>query len=144
MTPNLSRNGGDNEPAFVVAPISVNGEISTRMLRARGPFPMIMSSAKSSIAEYRISSICRFNRCISSINNTSRSRKFVKIDAKSPARSIAGPDVCRKFTPSSFAIIAAKVVLPSPGGPYSKTWSRASRRLTAAFTNTDKFSFALS
>ena len=34
---------------------------------------------------------------------------------------------------NSFAIIFANVVFPKPGGPYSKTWSRASSRFCAAF-----------
>ena len=37
--------------------------------------------------------------------------------AKSPAFSIAGPDVILILTPISFAIIPARVVFPSPGGP---------------------------
>jgi len=41
--------------------------------------------------------------------------------ARSPARSIAGPEVILKLTPSSFAIISARQVLPSPGGPESIT-----------------------
>jgi len=41
--------------------------------------------------------------------------------ARSPARSIAGPEVILKLTPSSFAIISARHVLPSPGGPESIT-----------------------
>ena len=45
----------------------------------------------------------------------------MSIAAKSPARSIAGPDVILKFTLISLAIILAKVVLPRPGGPYKRT-----------------------
>ena len=45
---------------------------------------------------------------------------------------MAGPDVTRKFTPNSLATIPAKVVLPSPGGPYNNTWSNVSPRSLAA------------
>ena len=31
--------------------------------------------------------------------------------------TLAGPEVMRKLTPNSFAIIPANVVLPRPGGP---------------------------
>ena len=41
--------------------------------------------------------------------------------AKSPALSMAGPDVILTFTPISLAIILAKVVFPNPGGPQSST-----------------------
>ena len=37
--------------------------------------------------------------------------------ARSAALPIAGPEVILISTPSSFAIIPASVVLPSPGGP---------------------------
>ena len=66
------------------------------------------------------------------MNNTSFSVRLVSSAAKSPDRSIAGPEVIRKFTPISLAIILASVVLPSPGGPYKSTWSRASLRFKAA------------
>ena len=52
--------------------------------------------------------------------------RFERIATKSPCFSIAGPEVTRMFTPISFATIPARVVLPSPGGPYSNTWSRGS------------------
>jgi hypothetical protein len=37
--------------------------------------------------------------------------------ARSPGFSIAGPDVILIFTPSSDAIIPARVVFQRPGGP---------------------------
>ncbi len=37
------------------------------------------------------------------------------------SHSISGPDVTLIFTFSSFAIIFAKVVFPSPGGPANST-----------------------
>ena len=55
--------------------------------------------------------------------------------AKSPGLSKTGPEVILMPTPSSLAMICDRVVLPSPGGPYSRTWSRASLRLRAASTN---------
>src|ERR1044072_1865265 len=58
----------------------------------------------------------------------------------SPAFSIAGPAVERNSAPISFAMMFASVVLPKPGGPVSSTWSKASRRLRAAFMYTRRFS----
>ena len=117
ITPNLSLKGADKLPALVVAPTRVNFDKSNLIERAAGPFPIIISNAKSSIAEYRTSSTDLFNLCISSINNTSLSFKLVNIAAKSPAFSMEGPDVILMSTPSSLAIIFARVVFPSPGGP---------------------------
>ena len=79
--------------------------------------------------------------CISSINNTSPGSKLDKTAAKSPLFSIAGPLVVFIFVPSSFAIINDSVVFPSPGGPYSNTWSSASSLIFAAFINMFRFSF---
>ena len=39
------------------------------------------------------------------------------MDARSPARSMAGPEVMRKLLTISLAITPAMVVLPRPGGP---------------------------
>ena len=47
--------------------------------------------------------------------------KLVKIPAKSPGRSMTGPEETFIFTFISFAIIPANVVFPSPGGPNNKT-----------------------
>jgi len=44
-------------------------------------------------------------------------RRLVRIAAKSPVRSMAGPDVVLILTPTSVAMIWARQVLPSPGGP---------------------------
>src|SRR4029079_7103518 len=93
---------------------------------------------------YRISSTIGDRRWISSMKRTSRGSRFVRIAARSPGRSSTGPEVCRKPTPSSFATICASVVLPSPGGPNSSTWSSASCRSRAAWmkiSNCD-FTFA--
>src|SRR5438477_10246531 len=50
----------------------------------------------------------------------------------SPLRSSAGPATHRMPTPSSSRTMCARLVLPSPGGPTSKTWSSASSRAFAA------------
>ena len=50
------------------------------------------------------------------MKRTSPSSRLVSIAARSPGRSIAGPEVMRMFTPISFAIIPDRVVLPKPGG----------------------------
>ena len=47
-------------------------------------------------------------------------------------RSRRGPALVLMGTFNSLAMICARVVLPRPGGPYSRTWSRASPRLRAA------------
>ena len=104
----------------------------------------MMSNLKSSIAEYKTSSIAVGKRCISSINSTSIGSRAVKIAAKSPCLVNMGADVARKFVPSSFATMCANVVLPNPGGPYNKTWSIASPRDFAPLINTDKFCFSAS
>ncbi len=61
--------------------------------------------------------------------------------ARSPARSTAGPLVYRTLTPSSRAMIVASVVLPRPGGPYSRTWSAASPLPFAARSSTSRLAF---
>ncbi len=49
-TPNRSLSGAESWPARVVAPTRVNFGRSSRMERAEGPLPMMMSSALSSMA----------------------------------------------------------------------------------------------
>src|SRR2546423_625187 len=44
----------------------------------------------------------------------------------SPLRSSAGPATERMPTPSSSRTMCARLVLPRPGGPTSRTWSSAS------------------
>src|SRR5439155_5546097 len=72
-------------------------------------------------------------RWISSMNSTSLGSKFVRMAARSPGRSRTGPEVWRRLTPISRAMMCASVVLPSPGGPNSSTWSSASPRARAAW-----------
>ena len=64
--------------------------------------------------------------------------------ARSPALASTGPEVARKFTPSSRATIWARVVLPRPGGPNSSTWSSASPRPRAASMKTLRLALACS
>ena len=52
----------------------------------------------------------------------------VRKEATSALRSSAGPAVCTSGTPSSAATMLASEVLPSPGGPASRTWSSGSPR----------------
>ena len=51
------------------------------------------------------------------MKRTSPGERLVRIEARSPTRSIAGPEVARKDAPISFVIKCASVVLPKPGGP---------------------------
>src|SRR5262249_10810124 len=76
------------------------------------------------------------------MNSTSRASRLVSSAARSPALAITGPEVARKFTPSSRARIWAGVVLPSPGGPTNNTWSSASRRVRAASMKTPRLARA--
>ena len=101
--------------------MSVNGSRSSGIAVAPGPLPTMMSTRKSSIAMYSSSSAGRAMRWISSMNSTSPSARLVSSAARSPARSIAGPLVMRIGAPSSAAMIIARLVLPSPGGPDSRT-----------------------
>ena len=70
------------------------------------------------------------------MNSTSRGSRLVSSAARSPGRSSTGPEVWRRLTPSSCATMCDSVVLPSPGGPNSSTWSRASPRRRAASMKT--------
>src|SRR5688572_29772921 len=67
------------------------------------------------------------------MKSTSRGSRLVSSAARSPGRSSTGPEVWRRFTPISRAMMCASVVLPSPGGPNSSTWSSASPRARAAW-----------
>ena len=48
------------------------------------------------------------------------------------------------FTPISLAMMPERVVFPSPGGPWRRTWSRGSFRSLAASMKMDRFSLAFS
>src|SRR5919204_303886 len=130
--PKRSRSGVVSRPVLVVAPTRVNGGRSSVSVRAAGPCPTTMSRRKSSSAGYRISSIARLSRWISSTNSTSCRSRPVRIAAMSPLRSSAGPATQRMPTPSSSRTMYARLVFPRPGGPTSRTWSNASSRAFAA------------
>src|SRR4026208_1547263 len=51
------------------------------------------------------------------MNRTSRSSSEVRIAARSPARSIAGPEAYLTLTPSSRAMIVARGGVAAAGGP---------------------------
>ena len=105
---------------------------------------MMMSMAKSSMAGYKISSTDRFRRWISSTKRMSFSLRLVSSAARSPGFSMAGPEVTRRLTPISLAMMPESVVLPRPGGPWSSTWSRGSPRSLAASMKIERFSLAFS
>lgn len=69
--------------------------------------------------------MARAMRWISSMKRTSPSSREDRMAARSPACWTAGPDVTRRLEFISWAMIIASVVLPSPGGPESSTWSGA-------------------
>jgi hypothetical protein len=96
------------------------------------PLPNNTTDTTKWVNGYRISSTVRLILWISSMKRISFCERLVRIAARSPAFSMAGPLVIRIFTPISLAITPARVVFPSPGGPYRRTWSRDSRRSFAA------------
>ena len=70
------------------------------------------------------------------MNRTSPGARLDSIAARSPERSIAGPLVIFTDVPSSEPMISARLVLPSPGGPDSSTWSGGRpRRLAPSSTS---------
>lgn len=95
----------------------VNWGRSRRRVRAEGPLPNMMSRAKSSMAEYMVSSTVLFRRCISSMKRMSPFSRLVRMEARSPERARAGPEVMRILAAISRETIWARVVLPRPGGP---------------------------
>ena len=66
------------------------------------------------------------------MKRTSFFSRLVRIAARSFGFSSTGPEVWRRLTPSSLAMMCESVVLPRPGGPNSSTWSIASPRIRAA------------
>ena len=62
------------------------------------------------------------------MNSTSPASRELRIEARSPACWMAGPEVTRIGTASSLATIMANVVLPRPGGPASRMWSGGTSR----------------
>ena len=80
------------------------------------------------------------SRWISSMKSTSPGLRFVRSPARSPGLSSTGPEVTFSWECISLAIILASVVLPSPGGPCSSTWSSESPRMRAAWMKMCRFS----
>ncbi|OQB90333.1 MAG: hypothetical protein BWX84_01965 [Verrucomicrobia bacterium ADurb.Bin118] len=140
---NRVSNGAVSNPLRVVAPIKVKRGRFNRTLRAFGPWSMMMSSLKSSIAGYRYSSMVFCRRWISSTNSTSPASRFVSSPARSAAFSMVGPLVQRMLAPIALARMKASVVLPSPGGPLSRMWSMDSWRWRAAATVISRRSLTL-
>ena len=66
------------------------------------------------------------------MKSTSPSSRRVRMAARSPARSSAGPEVMCRPTSISAATMPARVVLPRPGGPAKSRWSAAWPRRRAA------------
>ena len=132
--PNRVRMAPVSRPIRVVAPISVNGGSGIVIVRACIPASNVTSTLKSSIALYRYSSTTAGSRWTSSMNSTSPRSSFVRMPTRSAGLVRAGPVVTwtRAFT--SLAITWASVVLPSPGGPSSRTWATGSPRPAAAVT----------
>src|SRR4030042_4692386 len=67
--------------------------------------------------------------------------RLVRMAARSPGLSITGPEVLVILTPNSLAMMWASEVFPSPGLPWSRTWSRASERALDGSMNTFRFLF---
>ena len=76
------------------------------------------------------------------MNSTSPSSSLVRMAARSPARSSAGPEVTWSCTPISAATMPASVVLPRPGGPANSRWSAAWPRRRAASSTIARCSFS--
>src|SRR5690606_15640566 len=74
------------------------------------------------------------------MNSTSPSSREDRTAARSPACWMAGPLVRRRWESSSPAMIMASVVLPSPGGPESSTWSGGLPRARAACSTRESWS----
>ena len=78
------------------------------------------------------------------MKSTSPACRLVSSEARSPARSMAGPEVMRIETPISAATIIPSVVLPRPGGPWKSRWSSGSLRPCAAAIAMRRLSFTVS
>src|SRR3569833_102652 len=79
-------------------------------------------------------------RWISSRKSTSPSDSVESTAARSPARSIAGPEEMRSGMPSSPAMIIASVVLPRPGGPDISRWPGGRPRRSALCSTSESCS----
>lgn len=66
------------------------------------------------------------------MKRTSPSPSEERMLARSPGCWIAGPEVTRIGTLSSWEMMRARVVFPSPGGPAKRMWSGEDCRFCAA------------
>src|SRR5438067_1901250 len=71
------------------------------------------------------------------MKRTSPSVRSVRMAARSPPRTSAGPEVIRSPAPISLATMPANVVFPSPGGPAKSRWSTAQPRQGGADLGSD-------
>ena len=62
------------------------------------------------------------------MKSTSPGLRLVRSPARSPGLSSTGPEVTFNCACISLAMMFANVVLPSPGGPCSSTWSSESHQ----------------
>ena len=104
-------------PARVVAPTTVNGLRLSRRLRARRP--LADHHVEREVLHGRIEDLLdRVVEAVDLVDEQDVPLVEVGQDRGEVAgRSTAGPDVVWTFTPSSRAMMFARVVLPRPGGP---------------------------
>src|SRR5512145_594196 len=81
----------------------------------------------------------RFKRWISSMKSTCRGLRCESTPKRSAGVWKTGPEATLIGTCSDSAMMWASVVLPSPGGPESSTWSSGSFRFFAASMNVRRF-----
>ena len=130
--PKRSRSGDVSSPARVVAPTSVKGwygELDRARRRALADHDVELEVLDRRIQDF-------LDHRAQAVNLVDEQHvvasRFVSSAARSPGRSSTGPGGWRMFTPSSFAMMCASVVLPRPGGPNISVWSSASPRCRAA------------
>ena len=66
------------------------------------------------------------------MKRTSWGSRLVRMAARSPARSSTGPEVWRRLTPISWAMMWASVVLPRPGAEEEHVVEESARFLAAS------------
>ena len=119
--PKRSRSGEVSSPARVVAPTSVKGGRFSLIERAAGP--LADHDVELVVLHRRIQHLLDHRReAMDLVDEQHVARLQVGEQRREiPGRSITGPEVWRRFTPSSAAMMCASVVLPSPGGPKIST-----------------------
>ena len=130
--PKRSRSGVVSRPVRVVAPTSVNGGRSIVSVRAAAPWPN--DDVEPEVLERRIEDL--LGGPVEPVDLVDE-QHVARLDARSGSRRCPSSRAparrrCGCPTPSSSRMICASVVLPSPGGPASSTWSSASSRAFAA------------